>query len=136
MVRAVKRAYVAMVALPLALGAASYVVFRTWAPLVGVHAALWPTAPRVLRDHFADAMWGFALGAFVSLVWVDQKRAHRLAWVAVAVLAAASVELLQSAHIVRGVFDPADLVVQTSSVLIAAMVIGGMKRWTWASETR
>jgi hypothetical protein len=140
MVRRVNRsraaAYVAMVAFPLALGVASYVVLRSWVPLVGAHAALWPTAPHLLRDHFADAMWGFALGAFVSLVWLDQKRAHRLAWVALAALAAAGIEFLQSTSIVRGVFDPVDLVVQTGSVLVAAMVIGGTKKWTWVSETR
>jgi hypothetical protein len=135
-IRSRAAAYAAMVALPLALGVASYAVLRSWVPLVGAHAALWPTAPRVLRDHFADAAWGFALGAFVSLVWLDQKRAHRLAWVAIAALAAAGIELLQSASVLRGVFDPVDLVVQTGSVMVAAVITGGMKRWTWVSETR
>ncbi len=134
MVRRVKprlSAWVAIVALPLALGALSYVVLRSWIPLLGAHAALWPGAPRALRDHFADAMWGVSLGGFVSLVWADGSRAHRLAWVGVAALAAAGVELLQF-----GSFDWADLVVQTGGVLIAAWIIGGTKRWTWASETR
>lgn len=140
MVRRVNRsraaAYVALVVLPLMLGVVSYVVLRSWVPLVGAHPALWPTAPRALRDHFADSMWGFALGAFVSLLWLDQKRAHRLAWVALAALAAGGFELLQSTSMLRGVFDPVDLVVQTGSVVVAAMAIGGIKRWTWVSETR
>jgi hypothetical protein len=139
MVRRVKpglAAYVAWVALPLGLGVASYVVLRAWVPLLGAHAALWPTAPHALRDHFADATWGFALGAFVSLVWADAARAHRLGWIAVAALAAAGVELLQSTSIWRGAFDWADLFVQTGSVLLAAWVIGRTKKWTWANETR
>jgi hypothetical protein len=123
-----------MVALPLALGILSYVVFRAWVPFVGAHAALWPTAPHALRDHFADAMWGFALGAFVSLMWSNAKRAHRLAWLGAAMLTAAGMELLQLKHTWGG-FDSVDLVVQTGSVLVAATVIGGMNRWTWANGT-
>jgi hypothetical protein len=125
MVRAVKkRAALAAttIALPLALGAASYVV----------RARL----PIVLRGHFADGAWGFALGAFVALVWMNEKRSSRALWIAGAAALAAIYECLQYAHIVRGVFDPVDLVVQTSAVVVAAAVIGGMKRWTLASEAR
>jgi hypothetical protein len=125
MVRAVNRKAAVgfgMVALPLALGAASYAV-RPW-------------LPRTLHDHFADGAWGFALGAFVSLVWMDQKRAHRAMWVAAAALLAAGYEGLQYTRIVGGAWDPVDLVVQTSAVVFAAWVMGGMKRWTLASEAR
>ena len=128
MVRAVKkRALLAAVtiALPLALGAASYVV-RARLPLV-------------VRGHFADGAWGFALGAFVALVWMNEKRSARALWLAGAASFAAILECLQYAHIVRGVFDPVDLVVETSAVLVAACivgVIGGMNRWTLASEAR
>ena len=125
MVRAVrKRVVVAAVtiALPLALGVASY----------AVRARL----PLVLRGHFADGAWGFALGAFVALVWMGERRSIRALWIAAAAAFAAIFECLQYAHVVRGVFDPVDLVVQTSAVLIAAGVIGGMKRWTLASEAR
>jgi hypothetical protein len=128
MVRAVKKRAVlaaTTIALPLALGAASYVV----------RARL----PIVLRGHFADGAWGFALGAFVALVWMNEKRSVRALWIAAAAAFAASYECLQYAHIVRGVFDPVDLVVQASAVVVAACivgVIGGMNRWTWASEAR
>jgi hypothetical protein len=123
MVRAVKkRALIAAVTivLPLALGVASYVV-RARLPLV-------------VRGHFADGTWGFALGAFVALVWMNEKPAVRASWIAAAAGFAAIWECLQYAHVVRGVFDPVDLVVQTSAVLVAAGIIGGMKRWTLASE--
>jgi len=128
MVRAVKkRALLAAVtiALPLVLGVGSYLV-RARLPLV-------------LRGHFADGAWGFALGAFVALVWMDEQRSVRALWIAGAASFAAMFECLQYAHIVRGVFDPVDLVVQTSAVLVAAWVvgvIGGMKRWTLESEAR
>jgi len=128
MVRAVKkRALLAAVtiALPLVLGVGSYLV-RARLPLV-------------LRGHFADGAWGFALGAFVALVWMDQKSSVRALWVAGAATFAAAWECLQYAHVVRGVFDPVDLVVETSAVLVAACivgVIGGMNRWTLASEAR
>ena len=125
MVRAVKkRAVLAVVtiALPLALGAASYVV-RARLPLA-------------LGGHFADGAWGFALGAFVALVWMNERPSVRALWLAIAATFAAAWECLQYAHVVRGVFDPVDLVVQTSAVLVAAWVIGGTKRWTLASEAR
>ena len=125
MVRAVKKrvALAALtIALPLALGVLSY--------------AVRPRLPLVVRGHFADGAWGFALGAFVALVWMDQKRSHRALWIAVAAAFAALWECLQYAHVVRGVFDPVDLVVQTSAVVVAACVIGGMNRWTFASEAR
>ena len=125
MVRAVKKRAVlaaATIGLPLALGVVSYVV-RARLPLV-------------LRGHFADGAWGFALGAFVALVWMDQKSSVRALWIAGAAAFAAMFECLQYAHVVRGVFDPVDLVVQTSAVVVAAWVIGGMKRWTLASEAR
>ena len=123
--RAVKtRAAVAAVtiALPLALGALSYVV-RARLPLA-------------LRGHFADGAWGFALGAFVALVWMDQKASVRAAWLAGAAAFAAIYECLQYARILRGVFDPVDLVVQASAVVVAAFIIGGMKRWASPNEAR
>jgi len=128
MVRAVKKRVVVAfltIALPLVLGAASYVV-RARLPLV-------------LGGHFADGAWGFALGAFVALVWMGEKSSVRALWIAIAATFAAVWECLQYAHVVRGVFDPVDLVVQTSAVLVAAWVvgvIGGMKRWTLESEAR
>ena len=117
------------VALPLTLGAASYVVLRARLPLLGAHAALWPTAPALLRDHFADAAWGWALGAFVSALWLGEKAARRAVWIAGAALVAAGVECLQYAHILPGAFDVVDLAVQVVAVLVAAGATGGMRRW-------
>jgi len=136
MVRRVTRARIAAlhVALPLALGAASYVVFRSWVPLYsahwGAHAALWPNAPRALSDHFADAAWGWSLGGFVMVVWFDQERAHRVAWTFVAASVAAAYEIF-----LGGRFDRVDLVAQTLAVIVAAGIIGG-KTWTTSREAR
>ena len=112
----------ATIALPLALGAASYAVRSS--------------LPVALRGHFADGAWGFALGAFVALAWMNEKTAARAAWIAIAASFAAILECLQYAHVVRGVFDPVDLVVQTSAVVVAAWMVGGTRRWTLAREAR
>ncbi len=125
--RAVPRFRIALlhVVLPLVLGSASYIVLRTWAPLIGVHAALWPHAPALVRDHFADAAWGWALGGFVAAMWVGESPKHRIVWTLAAAVVAACFELMQ-----WRAFDAVDLVVQTSAVIVAGVMIGGKKRWT------
>jgi hypothetical protein len=127
MTKTVKTRAVLHVGLPLVVGGASYLVMRSWVPLLGVHAPLWPHAPSLLRDHLADASWGWALGAFVTLMWMGERRVHRVGWTIAAASAAAMLEL------VGGTFDRADLVIQTVAVLLASVLIGGI-RWTSASE--
>jgi hypothetical protein len=126
------------IASPLLAGVASYVIWRAWLPFFGRHAALWPTSPGPLRAHFADAMWGWALGAFVALMWLDEKRAHRVVWVVVAAAVAAGLELFQGMCLGWGAFDRGDLVVQPFAVIASAVVVtwlgGGAHRWTSASE--
>ena len=124
------------VALPLALGALSYVVLRDRWPLIPPlwrSGALWKGAPAVLRDHFADAAWGWALGGFVSWMWLGEKARRRATWLAVAALVAGGVECLQYAHVLRGAFDPVDLVVQVGAVVAAGLAVGG--HWKWTSES-
>ena len=91
------RARIAMihVVLPLVLGAGSYIVLRSWVPLLGAHRALWAGAPAVIRHHAADALWGWALGGFVSVVWLEQPRSLRVAWTLIAAGLAAAIEVLQ-----------------------------------------
>ncbi|HEY1957024.1 MAG TPA: hypothetical protein VGH28_15500 [Polyangiaceae bacterium] len=117
------------VALPLALGALSYLVWRSALPFWPSHVALWKSAPSVLRDHFADGAWGWALGAFVSIVWLGERTPRRAAWIGVAALVAGGVECLQYAHVLRGAFDPVDLVVQVGAVVLAASTVGGTRKW-------
>lgn len=117
------------VGLPLLLGVASYVVLRAEIPVLGAHAPLWPHAPAALRDHFADAAWGWALGAFVSAMWLGEKTSRRVVWIAGAAIVAAAVECLQFTHVMPGAFDLVDLVVQVACVVVAAGATGGMKRW-------
>lgn len=121
------------VAVPLVLGAATYVALRSWVPLIGVHGALFRSAPALLRDHFADAAWGWALGGFVSVMWLGEKRIYLALWTVAAVMLAAGLELLQAAAR-WGTFDRGDLVAQTAAVALAAITIGGMHRWTSARE--
>jgi len=130
------RACLIHVAMPLALGVASYVVLRSWVPIIGVHAALWTSAPSLLRDHFADAAWGWALGGFVSVMWLEEPRAYRLLWTLAAAALAAALEAMQT-FIGWGAFDRVDLVVQTSAVLCAALAITWRtNRWISAREAR
>ena len=117
------------VALPLALGALSYLVWRSALPMWPSHVALWKGAPAVLRDHFADGAWGWALGGFVSIVWLGERASRRAVWIGLAALVAAGVECLQYTHVLRGAFDPVDLVVQVGAVVVAATIVGGNERW-------
>jgi hypothetical protein len=109
------------VAVPLVLGAATYVALRSWVPLIGVHGALFRSAPALLRDHF------------VSVMWLGEKRIYLALWTVAAVMLAAGLELLQAAAR-WGTFDRGDLVAQTAAVALAAITIGGMHRWTSARE--
>ncbi len=120
------------VALPLALGVLSYVLLRGALPLWPAHVAVWASAPSALRDHFADGAWGWALGGFVAVVWLDAPARVRWAWVSAAAVVAGGVECLQYAHVLRGAFDPVDLVVQVGAVVLAASAVGGNEEWTSA----
>jgi hypothetical protein len=133
--RAVSRLRVAVihVAIPLVLGALSYVALRSWIPILGAHAALWHSPPALLRDHFADAAWGWALGGFVSVMWQGERRTHLALWTVAAAVVAAGLECAE-ASLGWGSFDRGDLVAQTAAVLLAAITIGGMHRWTSARE--
>jgi hypothetical protein len=132
----VARRLLIFVALPLVLGAASYVLWRTYVPLLGLpHRPLWPSAPAALRDHFADAAWGFAVGAFVASIWQGGPRAIRWAWYGVGLAVCAGVECLQVTHMFPGAFDALDLAAQVGAFAVGVMAVGGVERWTSASAT-
>jgi hypothetical protein len=121
------------VALPLAAGVASYALFRENVPWLGVHRPPWPHAPALLRDHFADAAWGFAVGGLVASLWREGPRAMRLGWYGVGLALCVAVELLQYAHVFPGVFDVVDLAGQAAAFVVGVMAVGGIERWTSAN---
>jgi len=121
------------VALPLFAGAVSYLIWRTDVPWMGAHRPLWPHAPALLRDHFADAAWGFAVGGLVASLWREGPRAVRAAWYGVGLAVSIGVELLQYAHVFPGAFDAVDLAAQAVAFVVGVLVVGGIERWTSAN---
>lgn len=117
------------VALPLALGVLSYALLRTSVPFWPGHVAVWKTAPALLRDHFADGAWGWALGGFVAVMWLGERPSRRTLWVGAAAFVAAAVECMQYTHTLSGAFDLVDLVVQVGAVVMAAWAVGGNRKW-------
>jgi hypothetical protein len=116
------------VALPLALGVAMYALFGRGMErqlhaldVVGVGALVSslrvvtvPTGghlPDAIRFHFADAAWGWALGAALSLVWADAPGARRTGWFVVGALFVVGTEVAQLVGLMPGTFDPVDIIV-------------------------
>jgi hypothetical protein len=113
------------VALPLATGAAVYLLVRPAPHLaqdlraaLGLGARLRPGA--FVRDVLPDAAWAYALTATPLLVWSRGPAAARWAWTAVAAALAVGWELAQIPHLVRGSFSLADL---AASVLASALAV-------------
>lgn len=95
------------VALPLSLGALSYVLLRPSA--LAAHVALRHFVPSVVRGSLADGLWAYALGAAISLVWSGGSRRGGFAWLGAGLALALGFEALQKLGLVRGVFDARDL---------------------------
>ncbi len=103
--------------------------------MLGAHEPLWPGAPSLLRDHFADAAWGFAVGGLVASLWHDApgSKAMKWAWYGAGFAVCAGVELLQYAHWFPGNFDAVDLAAQLAAFAVSVAGVGGIERWTSAS---
>jgi hypothetical protein len=86
---------------------------RTFTLPIGAHL------PRVLRFHFADAAWGWALGASLALVWANEPSARRTGWFVAGALLAVAAELAQRVGVLPGTFDPIDLCVSILSYVTA-----------------
>ncbi len=128
----VARLALSHVALPLALGVASYALFSAsverlvglgvLAPLRVLRRVTLPVAtriPDVLRFHVADAAWGWALGAALSLVWAGAGARGRRAWFVAGFALVVGEELGQLAGLMPGTFDVLDIVVSAAAYVIA-----------------
>ena len=68
-------------------------------------------APDAIRFHFADAAWGWALGAALSLVWANDPGVRRTGWFVVGAIFVVGTEIAQLAGLMPGTFDPIDIIV-------------------------
>ena len=115
------------VVLPLALGAALYLLLRDddialfrWVEALGggsllggvrgVTRGLAGFVPRAFLGSFPDGAWAFAFGAAMALVWrAERGTAAARGWLAVGFVVAVGIELGQGLGVVPGTFDPLDL---------------------------
>lgn len=112
--------------LPVVLGAAIYVLFRSprlrvfdWLHTLGAGGAVpaaraWarPAAehlPEWLLFSAPDGLWVYGLTACLALVWRGAPGRARRWWLCAGIALGAGGELGQLAGVVPGVFDPADL---------------------------
>lgn len=114
-----KRA-LAFVVAPLVLGVLVYFATRApdirlfqWTPAFIVAAIPKVHLPAIVVGSLPDAMWAFAFGAALELVW---KKPSVWMWIGGALTA--SVELAQAAHLIEGVFDWIDLLAMIASYFI------------------
>ena len=124
------------VILPLLVGCFIYVCWRDfdlpmfrWFELVGmgplVHQLRIFTAPLQVRLPFwfqfslPDAMWVYALTAFMALVWKGTTSWVRVFWMSMGLLLGAGSELGQLAGVVPGTFDPNDFVLCVFAACLA-----------------
>ncbi|SRR5258705_3754801 len=126
------------VILPLLVGGMIYACWRDynlpmfrWFDLAGigplVHQLRVTTAPLQVKLPFwfqfsvPDAMWTYALTAFMALVWRGAQSWSRPIWISMGLLLGAGSELGQLAGIVPGSFDASDLVLCVCAAMLALM---------------
>ncbi len=110
---------------PLLLGGLIYACWRDqnlpmfrWFDLAGlaplVEKLRIATAPLLVKLPFwfqfslPDALWVYALTAFMALIWKGRDSRLKLVWLSMGLLLGAGSELGQLAGLVPGVFDPFD----------------------------
>jgi len=100
---------------PLTLGALTYL--RAFA----VRGFL-PRPPAWLFGHTADALWAYAVGAFVTLLWREGPERPRRAWTLAAYATVVLAEVGQRFGWLPGTFDPIDLIVTSAAFGFAVLV--------------
>jgi hypothetical protein len=123
--RARPRDFIAHVLVPLLIGTAVYILWRgrgirlfDWLGAAGLNPAIAAAregaasvrVPRALLFTLPDAMWAYAFGAALGLVWLGGARLSRAIWLGAAGTIACAIELGQAASVIPGTFDRLDLI--------------------------
>ncbi|MGZ8848512.1 MAG: hypothetical protein ACXW3C_18790 [Pyrinomonadaceae bacterium] len=130
------------VAVPLMIGGAIYICWRDpslvlfdWFHAIGlnsvvegIRAVTLPYAgqlPRWLLYSLPDALWVYAAIMLMDCIWRERitSRVNRRLWLWSGPLLAIVIELGQLTGLVRGSFDPYDLVLSAAASFVAALVI-------------
>lgn len=117
-------AFLAHVIAPLGIGTTVYILWRgrgirlfDWLGAAGLHplvaqareGAASVRVPRAILYTLPDAMWAYAFGAALGLVWMGGAPLSRALWLLSAGGIACAIELGQAASIIPGTFDWLDL---------------------------
>jgi hypothetical protein len=123
------------VAAPLALGVVVYLAFRApdvpvvaWMPR-SVTAACRDTVgrlplPRIVVGSLPDALWGWAFGASLALVWRRRTWREKAPWLAAGALLTLGAEVGQALGLLRGTFDVLDLVALGAGYVLGVLLAG------------
>jgi hypothetical protein len=128
--------FLAHVIAPLAAGVLIYILFRApnirlfdWLTAAGLagavdaarRAAAGLSLPRPLLYTLPDALWAYAFGAALGLIWIGGASRPRALWIAAALLIACAIELGQAASIIPGTFDWLDLLAIAAGLAAGAL---------------
>lgn len=132
-----KKRAVVHVALPLAIGLALYAAWRSkevhvvsWLSRVaprGVDAMQGAGTSRVpsrILGSLPDALWAWAFGATLALVWLGRPWREKRLWLGAGALVALGAELGQAAHVLPGTYDTADLFAIAVGYVLGATLAG------------
>jgi peptidoglycan/LPS O-acetylase OafA/YrhL len=117
------------------LGVVVYLAFRApdvpvvaWMPR-SVTAACRDTVgrlplPRVLAGSLPDALWAWAFGASLALVWRRRSWREKAPWLAAGAALALGTELGQALGLMSGTFDVLDLVALGVGYVLGVILAG------------
>ena len=121
------------VALPIAVGALIYVLWRvdtllvfTWLDACGLHAGVRQARiacqtvalPDLVRFSLPDALWAYAFAFAIARIWAPTRSVGRWAWLGLCSIVTLGGELGQAVHLVVGTFDPADLALSAAGLIL------------------
>jgi hypothetical protein len=123
------------VVLPLVIGLALYMAWRSKeVHVVGFMTRLAPRGaravqgagasrvPALLMGSLPDALWAWAFGATMALVWHGAPWREKRAWLGAGALVALFAEVGQAVHVVPGTYDVADLVAIAAGYVLGAVL--------------
>ena len=125
-----RKHYILLSIVSLALGILVYILFHPvpvafdlipWIksfPKIPIHS---PTFNQIIQCYAADMFWAMSFAFLIQcILMLPPKKSIVLLLTA---LLGATVELLQLFHVMRGVFDPVDIIVYFVGAVIAAIMV-------------